>query len=234
MPIPVPASRLARFELRRFRGTMPKLALIFVLIVPALYGAIYLSANWDPYGRLGNLPVAVVNADRPDHVREPDDHGRRGLRHRAEAGCGVPVPRRRRDRGPARSPGRRLLPGDQRARRLLRQPGQRSGGRPAPGRGEALSRRRERLRGRQHHQQRAELDRPSGRRGRRGGVLQRGLRQPEQDPGRDGECPAGGGGAGQGADHGPSGRDRSCTPAPTRPSPGPTSWPPGRSPWPPG
>ena len=65
MPIPVPASRLARFELRRFRGTMPKLALIFVLIVPALYGAIYLSANWDPYGRLGNLPVAVVNADRP-------------------------------------------------------------------------------------------------------------------------------------------------------------------------
>lgn len=48
MPIPVPASRLARFELRRFRGTMPKLALIFVLIVPALYGAIYLSANWDP------------------------------------------------------------------------------------------------------------------------------------------------------------------------------------------
>ncbi len=65
MPIPVPASRLARFELRRFRGTMPRLALIFVLIVPALYGAIYLSANWDPYGKLGNLPVAVVNADRP-------------------------------------------------------------------------------------------------------------------------------------------------------------------------
>ena len=65
MPIPVPAARLARFELRRFRGTMPKLALIFVLIVPALYGAIYLSANWDPYGRLDNLPVAVVNADQP-------------------------------------------------------------------------------------------------------------------------------------------------------------------------
>lgn len=65
MKIPVPASRLARFELRRFRGTMPRLALVFVLIVPALYGAIYLSANWDPYGKLGNLPVAVVNADRP-------------------------------------------------------------------------------------------------------------------------------------------------------------------------
>ncbi|GAA3696241.1 YhgE/Pip domain-containing protein [Microlunatus aurantiacus] len=65
MKIPVPASRLARFELRRFRGTMPRLALVFVLIVPALYGAIYLSANWDPYGKLGHLPVAVVDADRP-------------------------------------------------------------------------------------------------------------------------------------------------------------------------
>ena len=47
----VPASRLARFELRRFRGPMPKIALIFVLIVPLLYGAIYLTANWDPYGK---------------------------------------------------------------------------------------------------------------------------------------------------------------------------------------
>lgn len=65
MHIPVPASWLARYELRRFRGTMPKLALIFVLLVPVLYGAIYLSANWDPYGRLDRLPVAVVNADQP-------------------------------------------------------------------------------------------------------------------------------------------------------------------------
>lgn len=65
MQIPVPASRLARYELRRFRGTMPKLALIFVLLVPVLYGAIYLTANWDPYGKLSNLPVAVVNADEP-------------------------------------------------------------------------------------------------------------------------------------------------------------------------
>lgn len=65
MQIPVPASRLARYELRRFRGTMPRLALIFVLLVPVLYGAIYLSANWDPYGKLPSLPVAVVNADQP-------------------------------------------------------------------------------------------------------------------------------------------------------------------------
>ena len=65
MPLPVPASRLARFELRRFRGPLPRAALIFVMLVPMLYGAIYLSANWDPYGRLSRLPVAVVNADVP-------------------------------------------------------------------------------------------------------------------------------------------------------------------------
>jgi putative membrane protein len=58
-----PASRLARYELRRFRGTMPRVALVFVLLVPLLYGAIYLTANWDPYGKLHDLPVAVVNED---------------------------------------------------------------------------------------------------------------------------------------------------------------------------
>lgn len=65
MQLPVPASRLARFELRRFRGALPRAALVFVMLVPVLYGAIYLSANWDPYGRLTNLPVAVANADVP-------------------------------------------------------------------------------------------------------------------------------------------------------------------------
>ncbi len=65
MRLPVPASRLARYELRRFRGPLPKVALVFVLIIPLLYGAIYLTANWDPYGRLDRLPVAVVNEDQP-------------------------------------------------------------------------------------------------------------------------------------------------------------------------
>lgn len=60
-----PLSSQARFELRRFRGPLPKIALIFVLLVPLLYGAIYLTANWDPYGRLDRLPVAVVNEDQP-------------------------------------------------------------------------------------------------------------------------------------------------------------------------
>ena len=54
---------LGRFELLRFKGRLPRLALVFVLLVPLLYGAIYLAANWDPYGKLDRLPVAVVNAD---------------------------------------------------------------------------------------------------------------------------------------------------------------------------
>jgi putative membrane protein len=34
-------------------------------MVPLLYGGLYLWAFWDPYSRLGKLPVAVVNLDLP-------------------------------------------------------------------------------------------------------------------------------------------------------------------------
>lgn len=56
---------LARFELRRFRRPLQVVALLFVLLIPVLYGAIYLAGNWDPYGRLDRLPVAVVDEDQP-------------------------------------------------------------------------------------------------------------------------------------------------------------------------
>lgn len=59
------ALRLASYELRRFRGRLPLLGLAFLVIVPTLYGSLYLWSNWDPYGRLSDLPVAVVNEDRP-------------------------------------------------------------------------------------------------------------------------------------------------------------------------
>jgi putative membrane protein len=64
----VPAARLAQFELRRFRHPLARTALVFVLVIPLLYGAVYLAANWDPYGRLDRLPVAVVNEDQPAHI----------------------------------------------------------------------------------------------------------------------------------------------------------------------
>ncbi len=54
---------LSRFELRRFRGFLPKLALLFACLVPVIYGSIYLAANWDPYSRMKDLPVAIVNED---------------------------------------------------------------------------------------------------------------------------------------------------------------------------
>ncbi|WP_265521627.1 YhgE/Pip domain-containing protein [Oerskovia flava] len=51
-------------ELRRFRrGLLPKLALGAMVLVPLLYGAMYLWAFWDPTGNLDRLPVAIVNAD---------------------------------------------------------------------------------------------------------------------------------------------------------------------------
>ena len=57
--------RLAWFEVKRFRTPLQRLALTFVVLVPLLYGGLYLWSNWDPYGRLDQIPVAVVNEDRP-------------------------------------------------------------------------------------------------------------------------------------------------------------------------
>ncbi|WP_432064685.1 YhgE/Pip family protein [Streptomyces sp. C10-9-1] len=56
--------RLAALELRRFgRGKLPMAALIAVLLLPLLYGALYLCSFWDPYSRLDRIPAALVNAD---------------------------------------------------------------------------------------------------------------------------------------------------------------------------
>ncbi|MBO2454533.1 YhgE/Pip domain-containing protein [Actinomadura barringtoniae] len=59
------AIRLAVYELLRFRTPMQRAGLAFLLVVPLLYGGIYLWSNWDPYGRLSDVPVAVVNDDHP-------------------------------------------------------------------------------------------------------------------------------------------------------------------------
>ena len=55
--------RLAFLELKRFRTPLQIAGLVFLLCVPLLYGAIYLWSNWNPYGRLVSVPVAVVNED---------------------------------------------------------------------------------------------------------------------------------------------------------------------------
>ncbi|QTD97986.1 YhgE/Pip domain-containing protein [Streptomyces cyanogenus] len=57
--------RLAALELKRFgRGRLPRAALIALLVLPLLYGALYLWSFWDPYGRLDRIPVALVNDDK--------------------------------------------------------------------------------------------------------------------------------------------------------------------------
>ena len=66
---------LARFELKRFKGPLPRLALVFILLIPLLYGCIYLAGNWDPYGRLDQVPVAIVNEDVPTTVNGKEVHG---------------------------------------------------------------------------------------------------------------------------------------------------------------
>ena len=56
--------RLAGFELRRFlRGRLPVAALVVLAVIPLLYGALYLYAFWDPYGRLNHIPAALVVED---------------------------------------------------------------------------------------------------------------------------------------------------------------------------
>lgn len=51
-------------ELKRFsRGLMPRVALVTIVLMPLLYGALYLWAFWDPFSAANKIPVALVNSD---------------------------------------------------------------------------------------------------------------------------------------------------------------------------
>lgn len=51
-------------DLKRYsRGTMPRLALITIIVLPLLYGAMYLWAFWNPFAAIDKIPVALVNED---------------------------------------------------------------------------------------------------------------------------------------------------------------------------
>ncbi|MFC5370281.1 YhgE/Pip domain-containing protein [Arcanobacterium bovis] len=51
-------------ELKRFlRLPLTRAAIVAILLIPLLYGAMYVWAFWDPTERLRDLPVAVVNND---------------------------------------------------------------------------------------------------------------------------------------------------------------------------
>ena len=53
-------------ELKRFsRQPITRAALAVMLLIPLLYGAMYVWAFWDPTARMADLPVALVNEDVP-------------------------------------------------------------------------------------------------------------------------------------------------------------------------
>lgn len=41
------------------------MVMMVILLIPSIYAGLFLSSMWDPYGDIGNLPVAVVNKDVP-------------------------------------------------------------------------------------------------------------------------------------------------------------------------
>lgn len=52
-------------DLKRYsRGTMPRVALLAIIVLPLLYGAMYLWAFWNPFAAIDKIPVALVDEDR--------------------------------------------------------------------------------------------------------------------------------------------------------------------------
>lgn len=52
-------------DIKRYsRGLLPRIALLTVVLMPLLYGALYLWAFWNPFGNVDKVPVALVNEDR--------------------------------------------------------------------------------------------------------------------------------------------------------------------------
>lgn len=45
-------------------STYLKIAMVAVMLVPLFYGALYLKAFWDPYAKMDQVPIAVVNLDK--------------------------------------------------------------------------------------------------------------------------------------------------------------------------
>jgi putative membrane protein len=52
-------------EIRRFgHSRMTRVAIVVLMLLPLVYGALYLWAYWDPFGHTNKMPVALVNSDR--------------------------------------------------------------------------------------------------------------------------------------------------------------------------
>ncbi|HEV7361692.1 MAG TPA: YhgE/Pip domain-containing protein [Mycobacterium sp.] len=52
-------------EIKRFgRNRLTRVAVVVLMLLPLVYGALYLWAFWDPFGHTNKMPVALVNLDR--------------------------------------------------------------------------------------------------------------------------------------------------------------------------
>ncbi|HEY9303643.1 MAG TPA: YhgE/Pip domain-containing protein, partial [Mycobacterium sp.] len=52
-------------EIKRFgRSRMTRAAIVVLMLLPLVYGALYLWAYWDPFGHVNKMPVALANSDR--------------------------------------------------------------------------------------------------------------------------------------------------------------------------
>ncbi|MDI9916782.1 YhgE/Pip domain-containing protein [Rhodococcus sp. IEGM 1379] len=61
---------------RYLRGAMPRIAIVTIILLPLLYGAMYLWAFWNPFGAVNKIPAAIVN----------NDSGRTSTGQRVDAG----------------------------------------------------------------------------------------------------------------------------------------------------
>ena len=52
-------------ELKRYsKGAMPRIAIVTIILMPLLYGAMYLWVFWNPFDEVSKVPVALVNEDQ--------------------------------------------------------------------------------------------------------------------------------------------------------------------------
>lgn len=57
-------------DIKRYsRGALPRIALVTIILMPLLYGAMYLWAFWNPFAEVNKVPVALVNSDRGAEVQ---------------------------------------------------------------------------------------------------------------------------------------------------------------------
>lgn len=72
---------------RYFRGNLPRLAMITIVLMPLLYCALYLWTFWNPFNEVEKIPAAVVNLDRgAEQDGKPFDAGKQVVSNLIKSG----------------------------------------------------------------------------------------------------------------------------------------------------